>query len=92
MGTGRKKVKIGFVGTCQNVGIFPNNTDVNSVSAFVIDLLTPGADLDWNSRGLGEGPQETFFENLCLSEATSRVCNNMVTITTAFVNTEAMRF
>ena len=46
------------------MGIFPNNMDVNSVSAFVIDLLTPGADLDWNSRGgLGGGPQEKKFEN-----------------------------
>ena len=58
------------------MGIFPNNMDVNSVSAFVIDLLTPGADLDWNSRGLGGGPQE----------------KKLKIDATAFVNTEAMRF
>ena len=46
------------------MGIFPNNMDVNSVSAFVIELLTPGADLDWNSRGGGVSGEAHRKKNL----------------------------
>ena len=46
---GQVPTKPYFKTRCKLMGTFP---DVNSVNTFVIDLLTQGRDLDWNSKGL----------------------------------------